>query len=167
MRALVLLTLVGCTGKPSDDSSPPPQDSEPNDSVDSVPIDSVDSVPPEDSVDSVDSQPVVIDNDADGSPVEEDCNDADPAIYPGATDVPCDQVDANCDGVGEADIVLIGETRYASVSEALTAATDGDTIDVCPGIHVENLEIATAITLTINGYSGSYVDTEQIGRAHV
>jgi hypothetical protein len=38
------------------------------------------------------------DFDGDGSPDEEDCNSADPSIYPGALDTFGDGVDQDCDG---------------------------------------------------------------------
>ncbi|MCB9762182.1 MAG: hypothetical protein H6739_20450 [Alphaproteobacteria bacterium] len=44
----------------------------------------------------VDSNPIV-DEDGDGVSAEEDCDDNDASVYPGATEV-CDAVDNNCDG---------------------------------------------------------------------
>ena len=41
---------------------------------------------------------VQIDSDMDGFSAEEDCNDQDNLIYPGAEER-CDNVDNNCDGV--------------------------------------------------------------------
>jgi hypothetical protein len=39
------------------------------------------------------------DSDGDGACTPQDCNDADPATYPGAADPDLDQIDQNCDGV--------------------------------------------------------------------
>ena len=36
--------------------------------------------------------------------MDEDCNDENAAVYPGATDDPSDGIDADCDGVDECDI---------------------------------------------------------------
>ena len=42
--------------------------------------------------------PEDMDIDGDGFWAEEDCNDEDPSIYPGAPETPGDGVDSNCDG---------------------------------------------------------------------
>ena len=43
--------------------------------------------------------PGVTDSDGDGSPDDLDCNDNNPTIYPFATEIACDDIDQNCDGV--------------------------------------------------------------------
>ncbi len=56
-----------------------------------------DSADTEDTQPSDDSAAPAVDLDGDGHPAEEDCNDGDAAIYPGATEI-CDFVDNDCDG---------------------------------------------------------------------
>lgn len=70
-----------------------------------------------------------VDDDGDGVPAELDCDDADPAIFPGAVDLPADGIDQDCDGV---------ERCYADVDGdgvgAPLAAIDGP-----PGCQADGL----------------------------
>lgn len=46
-----------------------------------------------------DTSSSIVDEDQDGfSPDDGDCNDADPTVHPGADEVPCDNVDNDCNG---------------------------------------------------------------------
>ncbi len=60
------------------------------------------------------SEPI-LDSDGDGFAEEEDCNDADPAVHPTATEL-CDQVDNDCDGA----------TDESDADDAPTWYEDGD-----------------------------------------
>lgn len=59
-------------------------------------------------------QPAATDADRDGSPAGADCNDANPAIHPGAGDVPHNKVDEDCNGA-DAAFPRLGSTPSTTV----------------------------------------------------
>jgi len=91
------------------------------------------------------------DQDRDGSPAEEDCDDADASVHPGAEET-CDGLDNDCDGlIDDADPDLSGGTWYTDGDDdgygddasatlsctqpAGTIATGGDCDDADPNYH--------------------------------
>lgn len=76
-----------------------------------------------------------------------DCDDSVDTTNPGADDI-CDGVDNDCDASTTEDgVVSNGWVAYSSLSDAIFAASDGDTVIACDGEYNENLSIRNAITL--------------------
>ncbi|MCK6526528.1 hypothetical protein L6R50_02900 [Myxococcota bacterium] len=82
------------TTPPDDDTTPPDDDTTPPDD-DATPPDD-DTTPPDDDT-ADDDTTLPVDGDGDGYAVPEDCDDADPATHPDASET-CDGVDEDCDG---------------------------------------------------------------------
>jgi hypothetical protein len=88
------------------------------------------------------------DHDGDGSPAGTDCDDQDPAVFPGAPER-CDGVDTDCDpSTSEDGLVTLGASAtYSTVAAAVAAAAQRATIQVCPGEYPENLLLADDVRI--------------------
>lgn len=109
------------------------------------------------------------DVDGDGYCMEvDDCDDADPAVNPGATET-CDGIDNNCNGIvdegcspSSADVCPSGCT-YTSIQAAISASTNGDTIVVGNGTYLENINFLgrTITVISENGPYSTIIDGNQ------
>jgi len=110
------------------------------------------------------------DADYDGSPDEEDCDPADPTVYPGAPDAPADGVDADCDGTDPAqpfvgawevtslnalystyDVIVPGSTEGR-----LVIADDGSTtLDATADLDPALAGIPISLVMTFDGHASS------------
>ena len=80
--------------------------------------------------------PLEPDTDGDGFRADVDCNDTDPAVFPGAPEY-CDGLDQNCDG-DTADTSashIEGGAAGFDLAETVSLASAGDVIIACAGTH--------------------------------
>ena len=93
--------------------------------------------------------------------VSGDCDDGDPATYPGAPDPACDGVDNDCDGVGANTVAVVDGAWYDDLQSAVDAAPTDGAVDICPGTWRVNALLIrrTNEVLTLRSWSGSAEDT--------
>lgn len=99
------------------------------------------------------------DADADGLPLQRDCDDTNAAIRPGAVDTPRDGVDQDCDGLDQdaPDVLIV---QLEGLPARLLPETGGDVPDAAPAMralaHAEDARLfrryETAGTQTARGF---------------
>jgi hypothetical protein len=100
------------------------------------------------------------DEDGDGFVAAEDCDDSNPSVHPGALEL-CDGLDTDCDpATDEAGRVIVDSAgEFATIAEALGAASDHGLVEVCDGtFDVRNLMITRPVTLVGAGIGKTILD---------
>ncbi len=127
-------------------------DSGPADDDDSGPADDDDTGSADD-----DDDTAPVDADGDGYTEDEDCDDHDAGVYPGAEEIP-DGVDNDCDGYADELLVCEGVGDHERIQDAIDAAPDPGAVEVCPGTYLENL-IIDGKRLAVYSTEGAAVTT--------
>jgi hypothetical protein len=99
----------------------------------------------ETSVDGTTGEP---DEDRDGHPVSEDCDDSDPEVHPGAPER-CNGSDDDCDPATLEDGVVSvdGQGSWATIGAAVAASSPGSEVRVCAGVWPENVTLVHDLRL--------------------
>ncbi len=92
-----------------------------------------------------------VDEDNDGFTSEEDCDDSDPEVFPGAEEGD-DGKDNDCDGYE--DEVVYCDGTFADLQEAVDEAEDGSAVEICPGTYRERVDL-TGRELALIGIDGA------------
>ncbi len=80
------------------------------------------------------------DFDGDGAVLGADCDDEDPTVHPGATEL-ADGVDNDCDGAIDVLFVCGTGGHHTTIGDAIAGAEDGLTLEVCAGTWDEDLDL--------------------------
>jgi hypothetical protein len=137
---IALLFTMGCPHTDPDDDANDDDQTEPDDDT----SDDDSAADDDDSAADDDDSGTPGDHDGDGWTIfDGDCDDWNPEVNPGAAEIPCDDLDNDCDGQGGSlAMALVGDAEHATFADAITVAQDGDTIRICPGTWFEQIEVA-------------------------
>lgn len=93
---------------------------------------------------------------------DEDCDDGDPDVHPGAAEDACDGVDRDCSGHWKTRVPTICPTIQAAVD----VAPDGAEVCVEPGIYAEHVVLAgrDIVLLGLEGAGATTIDGSGTGR---
>ncbi len=160
MLVLYLLVVPGCpNGAPPGDDDVAADDDVSSDD-DATDGDDDSTISDDDSTSDDDDTTPTNDHDGDGWTVARgDCDDTDASVHPEAEEILCDGVDNDCDDYGILSGAALNGVEYATVPHALSAAMNGDTVYICPGIHTGQLFINDERRLYLTSFSGNRDDT--------
>jgi predicted outer membrane repeat protein len=148
---IVLLLSWSCAGEPEPEDKP--DTGSPADTED-PPAGSTPQDPP-------------VDNDADGFTSEEDCDDDDPSVFPGAPELCGDGVRHDCDRSSEDGLVTLdGAQGFDDLQAALDAAVSGSELLLCPGQYAGNFVADVPVSLvSLEGAELTAIDGAGSGSA--
>ena len=102
-----------------------------------------------------------IDNDGDGSPAGEDCDDNDPNVFPGNLEI-CDGKDNNCDGIIDGSFRICNDGDNCTVDDIESVLPDGTICIPCNGTGLNCNTGSTTTRVCDDGNPNTVDDIETI-----
>ncbi|MFT4627583.1 MAG: hypothetical protein ACI8PZ_006269 [Myxococcota bacterium] len=109
--------------------------------------------------------PGPVDADGDGYLSDEDCDDGDASVHPGALEL-CDGMDTDCDpGTDEAERIIVDRAgEFANLHDAVAAAPDHGLVELCDGTFpVTDVRIDRPVTIRGAGPDRTVLDSPEEG----
>ncbi len=103
----------------------------------------------------------IMDNDGDGSPTGEDCDDTDPNVFPGNPEV-CDGKDNNCDGIIDGSFRVCDDGDNCTVDDIESVLPDGTSCIPCNGTALNCNTGSTTTRVCDDGDPNTVDDIETI-----
>jgi hypothetical protein len=109
----------------------------------------------------------VQDEDGDGVPTPQDCDDQDATVYPGAPDLCGDDRVTDCDRISDDGLVTVdGGATFPDLQQALDAAQPGSEVLACRGVYGGPLVMTVPVHLRSHeGAEQTSIDGLQSGSA--
>lgn len=165
LPALLTLSLLACVGtkEPAGDDSASPSDSDSSANADSDADSGADS-DADSGADSGEPAPIE-DADGDGASDDEDCDDGDATVYPGADEICGDGVINDCDATSTSECTLVDILELGDATWKLTSVTSDEWAGASVA-SVGDLDGDGWVDLLIGAYFNSTVATDA-GAAYV
>ena len=90
-----------------------------------------------------------------------DCDDANPTLNPGESEVACSGLDEDCSGVADAGMTV--GTHFDTLYQALNAASPGDVVCLPAGTWLGGFDMPSGVTLMGQGQGETYLQSDGSG----